>query len=168
MPGKTSKVHVTPAKEKPEAPSTPKLSHTALTEDEIKVMQDMEAIQDTGNGPNRPSSGRKSKRAWSSGQVRSSLLVSARTSSKYPHDRQMRVDRGKADIGGESYCKNTVITSSYTIWNFPLKNLWLQFQNLANVYFLFVGILQCIPSVSTTNGAVASADSLLYSLLVHC
>lgn len=37
------------------------------------------------------------------------------------------------------YCDNNVITSKYTWWNFLPKNLWEQFQNLANVYFLFVG-----------------------------
>jgi hypothetical protein len=34
---------------------------------------------------------------------------------------------------------NCVITSQYTLWNFLPKNLWEQFQNKANIYFLLIG-----------------------------
>jgi len=149
--GKSTKVQVTPAAGSSKAARGPAKrerndSQNTLTEEEVKLMENME-----GEADNRGvSPGRQSKRAWTSKGKLST--ITARTSAKYPNDRHMQVIRGAADTGGMTYPKNTVITSSYTVFNFPFKNLWLQFQNLANVYFLFVGILQCIPSISTTNG----------------
>jgi hypothetical protein len=45
---------------------------------------------------------------------------------------------------------NEVITSQYKAWNFIPRNLFLQFSNVANLYFLFIGILQIIKPISTT------------------
>ena len=42
-------------------------------------------------------------------------------------------------------------TSHYTAYNFVPKNLWQQFQRVANVYFLFIGLLQLIPGLSPTH-----------------
>ncbi|GLA13951.1 hypothetical protein AnigIFM62618_011369 [Aspergillus niger] len=41
------------------------------------------------------------------------------------------------------YPRNKIRTSIYTPLTFIPKNLWLQFHNIANLYFLFVIILQC-------------------------
>ncbi|PYH89087.1 phospholipid-translocating P-type ATPase [Aspergillus ellipticus CBS 707.79] len=41
------------------------------------------------------------------------------------------------------YPRNKIRTSIYTPITFIPKNLWLQFHNIANLYFLFVVILQC-------------------------
>ncbi|PWY72960.1 phospholipid-translocating P-type ATPase [Aspergillus heteromorphus CBS 117.55] len=41
------------------------------------------------------------------------------------------------------YPRNKIRTSIYTPITFLPKNLWLQFHNIANLYFLFVVILQC-------------------------
>ncbi|OOF92686.1 hypothetical protein ASPCADRAFT_209940 [Aspergillus carbonarius ITEM 5010] len=41
------------------------------------------------------------------------------------------------------YPRNKIRTSIYTPLTFVPKNLWLQFHNIANLYFLFVIILQC-------------------------
>mmetsp|Transcript_45467 Transcript_45467/g.120042 ORF Transcript_45467/g.120042 Transcript_45467/m.120042 type:complete len:1214 (-) Transcript_45467:186-3827(-) len=50
------------------------------------------------------------------------------------------------------FCSNVVITSRYTILNFPFKNLYEQFQKPANVYFLVLTILQTFKEISITNG----------------
>lgn len=40
------------------------------------------------------------------------------------------------------YPRNKIRTSKYTALTFIPKNLWLQFHNIANIYFLFIIILQ--------------------------
>lgn len=40
-----------------------------------------------------------------------------------------------------NFGRNKIRTAKYTPLNFVTKNLWLQFHNVANVYFLFVIIL---------------------------
>ncbi|GAB5371183.1 hypothetical protein AAMO2058_001557300 [Amorphochlora amoebiformis] len=47
---------------------------------------------------------------------------------------------------------NVVITSKYTLFNFIFLNLWDQFQEVSNIYFFFIGILQIIPEITTTAG----------------
>ncbi|XP_076350906.1 phospholipid-transporting ATPase IF-like isoform X2 [Tachypleus tridentatus] len=42
----------------------------------------------------------------------------------------------------ERFPDNTVVSSKYTIWNFIPKNLYEQFQRIANFYFLCVAIIQ--------------------------
>lgn len=41
----------------------------------------------------------------------------------------------------ESYARNKIRTAKYTPLSFVPKNLWFQFHNIANVYFLFIIIL---------------------------
>eukprot|EP01116_Phalansterium_solitarium_P004039 TRINITY_DN1491_c0_g1_i2.p1 TRINITY_DN1491_c0_g1~~TRINITY_DN1491_c0_g1_i2.p1 ORF type:complete len:1331 (+),score=449.05 TRINITY_DN1491_c0_g1_i2:287-4279(+) len=45
---------------------------------------------------------------------------------------------------------NHISTSKYTWWNFFFKNLFEQFMRLANMYFIFISLLQQIPGVSPT------------------
>lgn len=40
-----------------------------------------------------------------------------------------------------NYPRNKVRTAKYTPITFVPKNLWFQFQNIANIYFLFIIIL---------------------------
>ncbi|PFH34885.1 hypothetical protein BESB_069180 [Besnoitia besnoiti] len=49
-------------------------------------------------------------------------------------------------------CSNRVITAKYTLWNFPFKNFWEQLHRISNLYFFFIGFLQCIPQISGTSG----------------
>eukprot|EP00002_Diphylleia_rotans_P002255 TRINITY_DN1142_c0_g1_i3.p1 TRINITY_DN1142_c0_g1~~TRINITY_DN1142_c0_g1_i3.p1 ORF type:complete len:1128 (-),score=228.66 TRINITY_DN1142_c0_g1_i3:381-3764(-) len=51
----------------------------------------------------------------------------------------------------QHYCKNQVVTSKYHIWDFIPRNLFEQFQRLANFYFLIIAIIQSIPGVSPVN-----------------
>lgn len=46
----------------------------------------------------------------------------------------------------QSFSRNKIRTAKYTPLIFVPKNLWLQFHNVANVYFLFVTILAVWPS----------------------
>jgi phospholipid-transporting ATPase len=50
---------------------------------------------------------------------------------------------------------NTIDTTKYNIFTFLPKGLFYQFMRLANVYFLFTAILQCIPVISPLGSATA-------------
>lgn len=47
---------------------------------------------------------------------------------------------------------NSICTSKYTKVNFFPKNLIEQFSKMANVYFIFISVMQMIPIISITNG----------------
>lgn len=50
---------------------------------------------------------------------------------------------------------NTIVTSKYTVLNFIFKNMWEQFHRLANVYFLFIALLNFVPAVEAVGREVA-------------
>ncbi len=50
---------------------------------------------------------------------------------------------------------NKIRTTKYTIFNFIFKNLWEQFHRWANIYFLFIVILNFIPQVEAVGKEVA-------------
>ena len=47
---------------------------------------------------------------------------------------------------------NSIRTTKYTIYTFFFRNLFEQFSKVANIYFLFLAVLQVIPGVTTSNG----------------
>uniref|UniRef100_A0A914VDH4 Phospholipid-transporting ATPase n=1 Tax=Plectus sambesii TaxID=2011161 RepID=A0A914VDH4_9BILA len=47
------------------------------------------------------------------------------------------------------YTDNYIKTSKYNMFSFVPKNLFEQFQRLANAYFIFLMILQCVPWISS-------------------
>ncbi len=49
-------------------------------------------------------------------------------------------------------CDNRIKTSKYTLYNFLPLNLLVQFSKVANVYFLVIGIMQMIKSISVSGG----------------
>jgi phospholipid-transporting ATPase len=49
-------------------------------------------------------------------------------------------------------CDNRIKTSKYTVYNFLPLNLFVQFSKVANVYFLIIGIMQMIDSISVSGG----------------
>ena len=51
---------------------------------------------------------------------------------------------------GHPYVDNAIRSSKYTPKSFLPRQLWFQFSKLANLYFLFVSVLQLIPGLSTT------------------
>lgn len=52
---------------------------------------------------------------------------------------------------GYVHAHNKIKTSKYTIITYLPKNLYEQFTRLANAYFAFIFILQCIPLISSLN-----------------
>ena len=102
-----------------------------------------------------------------------------------PQSQKMQVERqaevpDKESVGGSPYrkvyvcdearnsaalfCSNKIKTSKYTPLNFIFKNLWFQFHKVANVYFVFCGVLETLPKVTTTNGVPTYALPLLFVL----
>ena len=54
-----------------------------------------------------------------------------------------------------NFKNNKIDTTKYSILTFIPKGLFYQFMRLANVYFLFTAILQCIPQISPLSSATA-------------
>ncbi|KAL4451006.1 hypothetical protein ABPG74_021328, partial [Tetrahymena malaccensis] len=50
------------------------------------------------------------------------------------------------------FCNNSISTTKYTLFTFIPINLVEQFSKLANVYFLFIGMMQMINEISISNG----------------
>ncbi|KAI8889016.1 phospholipid-translocating P-type ATPase [Backusella circina FSU 941] len=63
------------------------------------------------------------------------------------------------------YASNRVRTAKYTPLTYIPKNLFEQFRNVANLYFLFIVILQCIPLFGVAEPAV-SALPLICILII--
>lgn len=54
--------------------------------------------------------------------------------------------------GENLFASNRITTCKYNFITFLPKNLWYQFQKLANVYFLIIAVLQVIPAISVSDG----------------
>ncbi|KIV91602.1 hypothetical protein, variant [Exophiala mesophila] len=63
------------------------------------------------------------------------------------------------------YARNKIRTSKYTPLSFVPKNLWWQFHNVANVYFLFIVILSIFSIFGASNPALGSVP-LIFILTV--
>ena len=61
---------------------------------------------------------------------------------------------------------NKIKTSKYSVVSFLPKNLVNQFSKLPNVYFLLIGFLQMVPSITTSNGVPVILGPLAFILLV--
>ncbi|KAI9029999.1 hypothetical protein CLU79DRAFT_695464 [Phycomyces nitens] len=62
----------------------------------------------------------------------------------------------KGRIIDRHYANNRIRTAKYTLVSFVPKNLFEQFRNVANLYFLFLVVLQCIPIFGVTEPAVSA------------
>lgn len=71
----------------------------------------------------------------------------------------------KGELIDRSYVPNRIRTAKYTPLSFIPKNLFEQFRNVANLYFLFLVILQCIPIFGVTEPGV-SAIPLICILII--
>ncbi|KAI9336583.1 hypothetical protein BD770DRAFT_448698 [Pilaira anomala] len=96
------------------------------------------------------------------------------TNSSYMQQRRniyvnMKLPSSEYDDNGNliehHYPSNRVRTAKYTPLSFVPKNLFEQFRNVANLYFLFLVVLQCIPLFGVTEPAV-SALPLIFILIV--
>lgn len=54
--------------------------------------------------------------------------------------------RDEEGLPNTQYVRNKIRTAKYTPLSFVPKNIWFQFHNIANVYFLFIIILSVSPS----------------------
>ncbi|KAL8613378.1 Phospholipid-transporting ATPase ID [Nucella lapillus] len=79
-------------------------------------------------------------------------------------ERRIKVNDGEYNAQFE-YAQNKITTSKYNIVTFVPKNLFEQFQRLANAYFLGLLILQLIPPVSSLN-PVATIIPLVFVLSI--
>jgi phospholipid-translocating ATPase len=57
-----------------------------------------------------------------------------------------------ASANGIHYPTNYISTTKYTIYNFFIKNLWEQFHRVANIYFVFLGIITLTPASPVSAG----------------
>ncbi|KAI1760578.1 phospholipid-translocating P-type ATPase [Hypoxylon sp. FL1150] len=64
-----------------------------------------------------------------------------------------------------SYSRNKIRTAKYTPLSFIPKNLWFQFHNIANIFFLFMVILVIFPIFGGTNPGL-NAVPLIFILAV--
>lgn len=66
----------------------------------------------------------------------------------------------------KEYTTNKIIGARYTWWNFLPKNLFEQFSNVANFYFLVIGVLQMCAIFTTTNRIPTQYEALAFIVLV--
>ncbi|GLD91539.1 hypothetical protein PINS_up000072 [Pythium insidiosum] len=66
----------------------------------------------------------------------------------------------------QGYCDNFIVTSKYTLLTFVPKFLFETFRKLANLYFLLICILQCVPQISNTGGQPSTLPPLLFIIMV--
>ncbi|KAI1292635.1 Phospholipid-transporting ATPase IB [Halotydeus destructor] len=68
-------------------------------------------------------------------------------------------------LGKHKYCSNKITTAKYNVFSFLPKFLFEQFRRYANVFFLFIALMQQIPGVSPT-GRYTTAVPLFCILAV--
>eukprot|EP00755_Sulcionema_specki_P020399 Sspe_Gene.71850::Locus_42683_Transcript_1_1_Confidence_1.000_Length_1123::g.71850::m.71850 len=66
------------------------------------------------------------------------------------------------------YPPNFLKTSHYTLWNFVPRNLFEQFQQYSNQYFLLVLIFSLVPGVSPITPASAIAPLVFVLTVAAC
>lgn len=109
------------------------------------------AAEDEGGEPREDEESRvrrKKKRRKSKEQrvrsVRSNLLYE-------------RSGKAAADNPNRVYAANSINTTKYTALSFLPKNLFEQFHRLANVYFVFIALLNFVPAVNAFKPELALA-----------
>ena len=70
----------------------------------------------------------------------------------------------KSNSTPKPFPSNNISTTKYTPFNFIFKNLFLQFQKVANVYFLCAGALELVPQFTITNGSPTYLFPLMFIL----
>jgi len=98
-------------------------------------------------------------RIYQNEQVGRAIYVNSTKQSKNFDNKKKRTKRK-----GE-FITNIVRTARYTIANFLPKQLVAQFSKLANVYFLFISVLQVIPDLSPTGRFTTLAPLCLFVAL---
>ncbi|RCH99963.1 hypothetical protein CU098_004186 [Rhizopus stolonifer] len=86
-------------------------------------------------------------------------LQRTESTSSYMQSRRkiyVNMDVSEEDLEESTFISNRVRTAKYTPLSFIPKNLFEQFRNVANLYFLFLVVLQCIPLFGVTEPAVSA------------
>lgn len=65
----------------------------------------------------------------------------------------------------QEYTRNKIRTAKYTPLSFIPKNLWFQFQNIANIFFLFTIILDIFPIFGGTNPGLNAVPLIVIVVL---
>lgn len=63
------------------------------------------------------------------------------------------------------FARNKIRTAKYTALSFIPKNLFFQFHNIANIYFVFVIILQIFPLFGTSNAGLSAVPVIFILVL---
>jgi magnesium-transporting ATPase (P-type) len=82
-------------------------------------------------------------------------LVVKTSPKKNTDGRTFYINNSQKNKEKYNYVNNYVKTSKYTWYDFLPKSLLLQFSRTANIYFLLIMIIQCIPIISPLNSATA-------------
>ena len=85
---------------------------------------------------------------------------------KAPKENIRELTFGNKEGAGSTFVTNEINTAKYTLLSFFPKNLFLQLSKLANTYFLILSILQCIPSITITDGKPTILVPLTVVILV--
>ncbi|XP_060103343.1 phospholipid-transporting ATPase VD [Heteronotia binoei] len=64
------------------------------------------------------------------------------------------------------YKNNRIRTTKYTLWNFIPKNLFEQFHRVANLYFLFIAVLNWIPVVEAFQKEITMIPLLVVLVII--
>jgi len=141
-------------------------------------MSTNKGIVGTGPGPVESVRGNPAEIALNAVPGKSSVKNAAAAATGAAHakqeDRVINLEKGMPHFPSNEkgrqpvYASSTncVITSKYTLITFLPRNLFEQFSNLANLYFLLVGIFQIIPQFSTTDGNPTMYQPLAFIVFV--
>ncbi|XP_055894681.1 probable phospholipid-transporting ATPase IA isoform X6 [Biomphalaria glabrata] len=81
--------------------------------------------------------------------------------SPSPHNRLIFINKTES----QKFCSNEISTAKYNLFTFLPKFLFEQFRKYANIFFLFIALMQQIPNVSPT-GRYTTAVPLMLILSV--
>ena len=87
----------------------------------------------------------QAKAKGSDGEPRYRLITAQ--SVRLPREKWYKTIRVPGVFNRTSPHSNAVYTTKYTVINFIPKNLWEQFHRFANVFFLFIALLNFVPEV---------------------
>ncbi|XP_040825874.1 phospholipid-transporting ATPase VA [Ochotona curzoniae] len=108
--------------------------------------------------PRRPRRRRRRRREGRTRVVRSNLLPPPGTEDSAA--RAAKGERRRLRGCGQHLADNRLKTTKYTLLSFLPKNLFEQFHRLANVYFVFIALLNFVPAVNAFQPGLALAPVL--------
>ncbi|GAA50220.1 phospholipid-translocating ATPase [Clonorchis sinensis] len=87
--------------------------------------------------------------------------ASPTTRTIYPSTTVHFDEQGQAFNPNAQFANNRIRTTKYSVWTFLPLNLWEQFHRLANVYFVFILILNFMPGIDAFAKEVAPIPVIL-------